>query len=156
MSALCDEVSSICEVTRLVCINRGYEEYAATYLSSEKFVKLLLRQDREKLKRLKGKKEGTGNPFIIGVLGCMAERVREQLIEQYHADIVVGPDAYMSLPDLIAQVECGQKAINVELSTTETYRDIVPQRICGPHISGFVSIMRGCNNFNSIRKIFHS
>ena len=101
----------------------------------------------EKLKRLKGKREGTGNPFIIGVLGCMAERVREQLIEQYHADIVVGPDAYMSLPDLIAQVECGQKAINVELSTTETYRDIVPQRICGPHISGFVSIMRGCNNF---------
>ena len=88
-----------------------------------------------------------GRHFIIGVLGCMAERVREQLIEAYHADIVVGPDAYMSLPDLIAQVECGHKAINVELSTTETYRDIVPQRICGPHISGFVSITRGCNNF---------
>ena len=88
-----------------------------------------------------------GHRFIIGVLGCMAERVREQLIKEYHADIVVGPDAYMSLPDLIAQVECGHKAINVELSTTETYRDIVPQRICGPHISGFVSIMRGCNNF---------
>ena len=88
-----------------------------------------------------------GRHFIIGVLGCMAERVREQLIEEHHADVVVGPDAYMSLPDLIAQVECGHKAINVELSTTETYRDIVPQRICGPHISGFVSIMRGCNNF---------
>ena len=88
-----------------------------------------------------------GHRFIIGVLGCMAERVREQLIEEHHADIVVGPDAYLSLPDLIAQVECGHKAINVELSTTETYRDIVPQRICGPHISGFVSIMRGCNNF---------
>lgn len=88
-----------------------------------------------------------GHRLIIGVLGCMAERVREQLIEQYHADIVVGPDAYMSLPDLIAQVECGHKAINVELSTTETYRDIVPSRICGPHISGFVTIMRGCNNF---------
>ena len=88
-----------------------------------------------------------GRHFIIGVLGCMAERVREQLIEAYHADIVVGPDAYMSLPDLIAQVECGHRAINVELSTTETYRDIVPQRICGPHISGFVSITRGCNNF---------
>ena len=88
-----------------------------------------------------------GRRLIIGVLGCMAERVREDLIEKHHADIVAGPDAYMSLPDLISQVECGQKAINVELSTTETYRDIVPQRICGPHISGFVSIMRGCNNF---------
>ena len=88
-----------------------------------------------------------GRKVILGVLGCMAERVREQLIEEHHADIVVGPDAYLSLPDLIAQAECGHKAINVELSTTETYRDIVPQRICGPHISGFVSIMRGCNNF---------
>ena len=115
--------------------------------AEQKIIHRLEALKSEKLKRLKGKREGTGNPFIIGVLGCMAERVREQLIEQYHADIVVGPDAYMSLPDLIAQVECGQKAINVELSTTETYRDIVPQRICGPHISGFVSIMRGCNNF---------
>lgn len=88
-----------------------------------------------------------GRRIIIGVLGCMAERVKEQLIEDYHADIVAGPDAYMSLPDLIAQVECGHKAINVELSTTETYRDVVPQRICGRHIGGFVSIMRGCNNF---------
>ena len=89
----------------------------------------------------------TGRRIIVGVLGCMAERVREELIEAHHADLVAGPDAYLSLPDLIAQVECGQKAINVELSTTETYRDIVPRRICGPHISGFVSIMRGCNNF---------
>lgn len=88
-----------------------------------------------------------GHKIIIGVLGCMAERVKEELIEKYHADIVVGPDAYMSLPDLIAQVECGQKAINVELSTTETYKDIVPQRICGTHIGGFITIMRGCNNF---------
>ena len=89
----------------------------------------------------------TGRRIIIGVLGCMAERVKEQLIEAHHADLVAGPDAYLTLPDLIAQAECGHKAINVELSTTETYRDIVPQRICGPHISGFVSIMRGCNNF---------
>ena len=88
-----------------------------------------------------------GRRIIVGVLGCMAERVREQLIEEHDADLVAGPDAYLTLPDLIAQAECGQKAINVELSTTETYRDIVPQRICGPHISGFVSIMRGCNNF---------
>ena len=89
----------------------------------------------------------TGRRIIVGVLGCMAERVKEQLIEAHHADLVAGPDAYLTLPDLIAQAECGHKAINVELSTTETYRDIVPQRICGPYISGFVSIMRGCNNF---------
>lgn len=88
-----------------------------------------------------------GRRIIVGVLGCMAERVREELIEAHHADLVAGPDAYLTLPDLIAQAECGHKAINVELSTTETYRDIVPQRICGLHISGFVSIMRGCNNF---------
>jgi len=88
-----------------------------------------------------------GQKLIIGVLGCMAERVKEQLINEHHADLVVGPDAYMSLPDLIAQVETGHKAINVELSLTETYRDVIPQRICGPHIGGFVSIMRGCNNF---------
>ncbi len=88
-----------------------------------------------------------GRRLIVGVLGCMAERVKEELIEKYHADIVAGPDSYMSLPDLMAQVECGQKAMNVELSTTETYADVIPQRACGPHISGFVSIMRGCDNF---------
>ena len=88
-----------------------------------------------------------GHQIIIGVLGCMAERVRDELIEKHHVDLVAGPDAYMSLPNLVAQVECGQKAINVELSLTETYRDVVPQRICGAHIGGFVSIMRGCNNF---------
>ncbi|MCI7045927.1 MAG: tRNA (N6-isopentenyl adenosine(37)-C2)-methylthiotransferase MiaB [Prevotella sp.] len=85
--------------------------------------------------------------LIIGVLGCMAERVKEDLLNNHHADLVAGPDAYLSLPDLIAQAEQGHKAINIELSTTETYRDIVPQRICGVHIGGFVSIMRGCNNF---------
>ena len=88
-----------------------------------------------------------GKHLIIGVLGCMAERVKDELIEKHHVDVVAGPDAYLSLPDLIAQVELGHKAINVELSTSETYKDVVPQRICGPHISGFVSIMRGCNNF---------
>lgn len=88
-----------------------------------------------------------GRRLIVGVLGCMAERVKEDLLEKHHADIVAGPDAYLSLPDLILQVEAGHKAINVELSTTETYKDVIPQRICGPHISGFVSIMRGCNNF---------
>ena len=88
-----------------------------------------------------------GHKFIIGVLGCMAERVKEDLLQHHHADVVAGPDAYLSLPDLVAQAEAGYKAINIELSTTETYRDIVPQRICGTHIGGFVSIMRGCNNF---------
>lgn len=88
-----------------------------------------------------------GHQLIIGVLGCMAERVREELIEKHGVDIVAGPDSYMSLPDLIAQVECGHKAINVELSTNETYADIVPQRLHNGHIGGFVSIMRGCNNF---------
>ncbi|MBD9178418.1 MAG: tRNA (N6-isopentenyl adenosine(37)-C2)-methylthiotransferase MiaB [Odoribacter splanchnicus] len=85
--------------------------------------------------------------LIVGVLGCMAERVKDDLITNHHVDLVVGPDAYLTLPDLIAAVEAGEKAINVELSTTETYRDVIPSRICGNHISGFVSIMRGCNNF---------
>ena len=86
--------------------------------------------------------------LIIGVLGCMAERVKEDLLEHHHCDLVAGPDAYLSLPDLIAQAETGHKAMNIELSTNETYRDVVPQRIgLGHKIGGFVSIMRGCNNF---------
>lgn len=88
-----------------------------------------------------------GRRIILGVLGCMAERVKEELLNVHHADIVAGPDAYLSLPDLVAQAELGQKAINVELSSTETYGDVIPRRICGPQISGFVSIMRGCDNF---------
>ncbi len=88
-----------------------------------------------------------GRKLIVGILGCMAERVREELIDRHGADLVAGPDAYMSLPDLIAQVETGHKAINIELSTTETYRDVVPQRLHGARTGGFVSIMRGCNNF---------
>lgn len=91
--------------------------------------------------------EGEGKKFLIGVLGCMAERVKDDLLENHHCDLVAGPDAYLSLPDLIAQAETGHKAINIELSTTETYRDVVPQRLHGARIGGFVSIMRGCNNF---------
>ena len=87
------------------------------------------------------------NTLIIGVLGCMAERVKDDLLENHHCDLVAGPDAYLSLPDLIAQAETGHKAINIELSTSETYKDIVPQRLHGAKIGGFVSIMRGCNNF---------
>lgn len=84
---------------------------------------------------------------ILGVLGCMAERVKDELIEHYHANLVAGPDSYLALPDLIAQCELGQNAIDTTLSLTETYRDVLPKRAHGMHISGFVSIMRGCNNF---------
>lgn len=87
--------------------------------------------------------------IIIGVLGCMAERIKEDLLERKVIDMVVGPDAYLDLPNLIGAVESGEKAINIELSTTETYQDIIPQRIGHNRISGFVSIMRGCNNFCS-------
>ena len=98
----------------------------------------------EKVKRSKNAKR----PLIIGVLGCMAERAQQDLLENHHCDLVAGPDAYLSLPDLIAQAETGHKAMNIELSTTETYKDVVPQRIgLGHKIGGFVSIMRGCNNF---------
>ena len=88
-----------------------------------------------------------GRNLIIGVLGCMAERVRQDLIDNHHANLVCGPDSYLNLPDMIAQCEKGQNACNIELSTTETYRDVVPQRIGAGRVSGFVSIMRGCNNF---------
>ncbi len=97
----------------------------------------------EELNALRRKK----GALIIGVLGCMAERVKEDLLDNHHADLVAGPDGYLTLPDLIAQVETGHKAINIELSTTETYKDIVPQRLATNRIGGYVSIMRGCNNF---------
>ena len=98
----------------------------------------------EELNALRKKK----GKLIIGILGCMAERVKDDLIQNHHADLVAGPDAYLTLPDLIAQCELGQKAINIELSTTETYRNVTPRRIAvGQKIGGFVSIMRGCNNF---------
>ena len=109
----------------------------------------LRRQRQSKLSSLQGGAGGAaGGGLIIGVLGCMAERVKEELLEQHHCDLVCGPDSYLSLPDLFAQAETGHKAINIELSTTETYRDVVPQRMgLGHKIGGFVSIMRGCNNF---------
>ncbi|MBR0196237.1 MAG: tRNA (N6-isopentenyl adenosine(37)-C2)-methylthiotransferase MiaB [Paludibacteraceae bacterium] len=89
------------------------------------------------------------NPrVIIGVIGCMAERMGQELIDEYDVDFVAGPDAYLDIPNLLAQCEQGHKAMNVQLSTTETYRQIIPSRI-GRSISGFVSIMRGCNNFCS-------
>lgn len=87
--------------------------------------------------------------LIVGILGCMAERQKEALLESKVVDLVVGPDAYLDLPNLIGMVEQGYQAINVELSTTETYKNIIPSRISGNPISGYVSIMRGCNNFCS-------
>ncbi len=91
-------------------------------------------------------KRGKGG-LIVGVVGCMAERVKDELIEHHHVDLVAGPDSYLTLPDLFAAAEMGEKAINIELSTTETYKDVLPTRIHANHVSGFVSIMRGCNNF---------
>lgn len=98
------------------------------------------------LSTLKKKKHGR---LIIGVIGCMAERIKETLINEYNVDLVVGPDAYLDIPMLIASVEAGEKAINIELSETETYREIIPSRLGGNKIGGFISIMRGCNNFCS-------
>lgn len=95
------------------------------------------------------RKRGKAHPLIVGVIGCMAERVREELISSHGVDLVAGPDSYLDLPGLVASVEAGEKAINVELSTTETYRDVIPVRLPGNVVSGFISIMRGCNNFCS-------
>lgn len=96
----------------------------------------------EFLQSLKRKKK-----LIVGVLGCMAERVKDELIDRHGADLVCGPDSYLSLPELFASAELGHRAVNVELSTSETYRDVVPKRLHSTRICGFVSIMRGCNNF---------
>lgn len=87
--------------------------------------------------------------LVIGVLGCMAERIKDELISEHHVDLVVGPDAYLDLPNLVGAVEKGEKAINVDLSVTETYKEIIPSRVAGSKVSGFISIMRGCNNFCS-------
>ena len=101
-----------------------------------------------RLQALRSLRRKSGN-LIIGVIGCMAERLRDDLIENHGVDIVAGPDSYLDLPNLFASAEAGEKAINVELSTTGTYRDIIPARITGNKVSGFISIMRGCNNFCS-------
>lgn len=101
----------------------------------------------QRLDQLFADKKKKGLKTVLGVLGCMAERVRNDLVENHHANIVCGPDAYMSLPEMMVAAEQGLPAVDVKLSTTETYRDVLPTRIGGNHVSGFVSIMRGCNNF---------
>lgn len=101
----------------------------------------------QRLDQLFADKKKKGLKTVLGVLGCMAERVRDDLVENHHANIVCGPDAYLSLPEMMAAAEQGLPAVDVKLSTTETYRNVLPTRIGGNHVSGFVSIMRGCNNF---------
>lgn len=101
------------------------------------------------LNSLRRKRRAAGRNLIIGVIGCMAERVKDELIERHGVDLVAGPDSYLDLPALLGAAEMGQKAINVELSTTETYREVIPVRLPGNVVSGFISIMRGCNNFCS-------
>ncbi|MGN0220743.1 MAG: tRNA (N6-isopentenyl adenosine(37)-C2)-methylthiotransferase MiaB [Prevotella sp.] len=115
--------------------------------AEQKILNRLEALNAERKKRQEGKDSNGKTKLIIGVLGCMAERVKDQLLTLHHADLVAGPDAYLSLPDLFAQAEMGQKAINIELSLTETYREVVPSRLHGTKMGGFVSIMRGCNNF---------
>ena len=104
---------------------------------------------QNRLQELRGGRNRKKTNKIIGVIGCMAERMGEELLRDYGVDFVAGPDAYLDLPNLIAAVENGESAINIELSTTETYRDVIPSRIGGNKISGYISIMRGCNNFCS-------
>lgn len=101
------------------------------------------------LASLRRKRPKSRPQLIIGVIGCMAERVKEELVANHGVDLVAGPDSYLDLPALFASVEAGEKAVNVTLSTSETYRDIIPARITGNIVSGFISIMRGCNNFCS-------
>ena len=131
-----DELDSADAVLLNTCSIRDNAEQKI--LSRLAFLNSLRRKRSRELPRL-----------IIGVIGCMAERVKEDLITNHGVDLVAGPDSYLDLPSLFASVEAGEKAVNVELSATETYRDIIPARITGNTVSGFISIMRGCNNFCS-------
>lgn len=100
-----------------------------------------------RLSQLRALRERLGRPIVIGVLGCMAENVKEALITEHHADLVAGPDSYQDLPNLVSAAEAGEPAVNVTLSRSETYADIVPVKLPGVHISGYISIMRGCDQF---------
>ena len=100
-----------------------------------------------RLSQLRALRERLARPIVIGVLGCMAENVREALITEHHADLVAGPDSYQDLPNLVSAAEAGEPAVNVTLSRSETYADIVPVKLPGVHISGYLSIMRGCDQF---------
>lgn len=129
---LCDTLETADAIFINTCSIREHAEVKA--MSRLEF----FRQFKRKNKKL-----------IVGVIGCMAERMQNELLEHPAVDLVAGPDAYLDLPNLIAQAEQGEKSMNIDLSLTETYKDVLPQRIGGNRISGFVSIMRGCNNFCS-------
>ena len=103
---------------------------------------------QHRLLELRGGRNRKKDSRLIGVIGCMAERMGDELTRNWGVDFVAGPDAYLDIPNLLAQCEQGLPAVSIELSTTETYREVMPARI-GKQISGFVSIMRGCNNFCS-------
>lgn len=127
-----------------ICENEG--EADAIFLNTCSIRKNAENKIYNRLETLYAEKK-KGRKLILGVLGCMAERVRKDLIENHYANLVCGPDSYLNLPEMIARCENGHNAMDVDLSTTETYRNVVPQRIGGNRVSGFVSIMRGCNNF---------
>ncbi len=143
------------EVVASVMQTDGYELTANLEEADAVFVNTCSVRDNaeqrvvSRLQYFRSLKRGGRPRLIVGVLGCMAERAKEELVEKHGVDLVAGPDSYMDLPNLVGAVERGEKAINVSLSTEETYRDVKPLKMAGVHVTGFVSIMRGCNNFCS-------
>ena len=141
------------EVIRAVMQTFGYETTEEIDQADAIFLNTCsVRENAEqkiytRLSQLRALREKLSRPIIIGVLGCMAENVREALITEHHADLVAGPDSYQDLPNLVSAAEAGERAVNVTLSRFETYADIVPVKLPGVHISGYISIMRGCDQF---------
>ena len=142
-------VASVMGMAGYEAVEKGDEDYDAILLNTCSIRDNAEQKILARLTQLNALRRKRGRHFIIGVLGCMAERVKDKLINECGVDLVAGPDAYLELPSLVAAAERGEKAINVELSTTETYRDVIPRRLGNSRISGFISIMRGCNNFCS-------
>ena len=141
------------EVIRAVMQTIGYETTEEIDQADAIFLNTCsVRENAEqkiytRLSQLRALREKLTRPIVIGVLGCMAENVREALITEHHADLVAGPDSYQDLPNLVSAAEAGEPAVNVTLSRSETYADIVPVKLPGVHISGYISIMRGCDQF---------
>ena len=141
------------EVIRAVMQTIGYETTEEIDQADAIFLNTCsVRENAEqkiytRLSQLRALREKLARPIVIGVLGCMAENVREALITDHHADLVAGPDSYQDLPNLVSAAEAGEPAVNVTLSRSETYADIVPVKLPGVHISGYISIMRGCDQF---------
>lgn len=128
-------------------VTENIEEADAVFLNTCSVRENAEQRVLNRLAHLDGLRKKHNPNMIIGVLGCMAERVKEKLIQEHYADLVVGPDAYLDLPNLVGAAEQGEKAMNVELSLEETYKDVIPLKLDGLHISGYISIMRGCNKF---------